>query len=171
MTVQTLRVLVPDPLLYSLGPHQNGDSSHLWTDHRLSRETKLRLYKLSMCLSLTHCCTAWALTRTVRVTYGLTTASLGRRSCDCTLSVCSSLTHCCTAWALTRTVTRVTYGLTTTSLGRRSCDCTLSVCSSLTHCCTAWALTRTVTQVTYGLTTASLGRRSCDCTNSPCARP
>ena len=28
-------------------------------------ETKLRLYKLSVCSSLTHCCTAWALTRTV----------------------------------------------------------------------------------------------------------
>ena len=39
--------------------------SHLWTDHRLSRETKLRLYKLSVCSSLAHCCTAWALTRTV----------------------------------------------------------------------------------------------------------
>ena len=34
--------------------------SRLWTDHRLSRETKLRLYKLSVCSSLTHCCTAWA---------------------------------------------------------------------------------------------------------------
>ena len=39
--------------------------SHLWTDHRLYRETKLSLYKLSVCSSLTHCCTAWALTRTV----------------------------------------------------------------------------------------------------------
>ena len=35
-----------------------GSLIHLWTDHRLSRETKLRLYKLSVC-------TAWALTRTV----------------------------------------------------------------------------------------------------------
>ena len=43
-----------------------GSLSHLWTDHRLSRETKLRLYRLSVCSSLTHCCTAWALTRTVR---------------------------------------------------------------------------------------------------------
>ena len=34
--------------------------SRLWTDHRLSRETKLRLYKLFVCSSLTHCCTAWA---------------------------------------------------------------------------------------------------------------
>ena len=42
-----------------------GSLSHLWTDHRLSRETKLRLYKLSVCSSLTHCCTASALTRTV----------------------------------------------------------------------------------------------------------
>ena len=42
-----------------------GSLSHLWTGHRLSRETKLRLYKLSVCSSLTHCCTAWALTRTV----------------------------------------------------------------------------------------------------------
>ena len=39
--------------------------SHLWNDHRLSRETKLRLYKLSVCSTLTHCCTAWALTRKV----------------------------------------------------------------------------------------------------------
>ena len=29
-----------------------GSLSHLWTDHRLSRETKLRLYKLSVCSSL-----------------------------------------------------------------------------------------------------------------------
>ena len=43
-----------------------GSWSHLsWFDHRLSRETKLGLYKLSVCSSLTHCCTAWALTRTV----------------------------------------------------------------------------------------------------------
>ena len=42
-----------------------GSVSHLWSDHRLSRETKLRLNKLSVCSTLTHCCTAWALTRTV----------------------------------------------------------------------------------------------------------
>ena len=42
-----------------------GSLSRLWTDHRLSRETKLRLYRLSVCSSLTHCCTAWALTRQV----------------------------------------------------------------------------------------------------------
>ena len=40
-----------------------GSLSHLWNDHSLSRETKLRLYKLSVCSTLTHCCTAWALTR------------------------------------------------------------------------------------------------------------
>ena len=28
--VQTLRVLVPDPLLYSLGPHQNSDTYDQW---------------------------------------------------------------------------------------------------------------------------------------------
>ena len=43
-----------------------GSLNHLWTDHRLSRETKLRLYRLAVCSSLTHCCTTWALTRTVR---------------------------------------------------------------------------------------------------------
>ena len=42
-----------------------GSLSHLWTDRRLSREKKLRLYKLSVCSTLTHCCTAWALTRTL----------------------------------------------------------------------------------------------------------
>ena len=42
-----------------------GSLSHLWTDHRLSPETKLRLYKLSVCSSLTHCCISWALTRTM----------------------------------------------------------------------------------------------------------
>ena len=42
-----------------------GSLSHLWTDHRLSRETKLRLYKLSVCSSLTQCYTAWTLTRTL----------------------------------------------------------------------------------------------------------
>ena len=42
-----------------------GSLSHLWNDHRLSRETKLRLYKLFVCSTLTHCCTAWALTRKV----------------------------------------------------------------------------------------------------------
>ena len=42
-----------------------GSLSHLWADHRLSRATKLRLYRLSVCSSLTHCCEAWTLTRTV----------------------------------------------------------------------------------------------------------
>ena len=42
-----------------------GSLSHLWTGHRLSRETKLRLYKLCACSSPTHCCTALVLTRTV----------------------------------------------------------------------------------------------------------
>ena len=37
----------------------------LWTDHRLSRATKLKLYRLSVCSSLTHCCTAWTITSTV----------------------------------------------------------------------------------------------------------
>ena len=43
-----------------------GSLNGVWTDHRLSRETKLRLYRLAVCSSLTHCCTTWALTRTVR---------------------------------------------------------------------------------------------------------
>ena len=30
--------------------------SHLWADHRLSRTTKLRLYRVCVCSSLTHCC-------------------------------------------------------------------------------------------------------------------
>ena len=42
-----------------------GTLSHLWADHRLSRATKLRLYRLSVCSSLTHCCEALTLTRTV----------------------------------------------------------------------------------------------------------
>ena len=43
----------------------SGSLGHLWSDHRLSRETKLRLYKLSVCSSLTHCCRGWALTISV----------------------------------------------------------------------------------------------------------
>ena len=39
--------------------------SHLWADHRLSRTTKLRLYRVCVCSSLTHCCEAWTLTRVV----------------------------------------------------------------------------------------------------------
>ena len=38
--------------------------SHLWTDHRLSRNLKLRLY-LCVCSTLTHSCEAWNLTKTV----------------------------------------------------------------------------------------------------------
>ena len=39
--------------------------SHLWADHILSRTTKLRLYRVCVCSSLTHCCEAWTLNRTV----------------------------------------------------------------------------------------------------------
>ena len=39
--------------------------SHLWADHRLSRTTKLRLYRVCVCSSLIHCCEAWTLNRTV----------------------------------------------------------------------------------------------------------
>ena len=39
--------------------------SHLWTDHRLSHTTKLRLYRVCVCSSLTHCCEAWTLNRKV----------------------------------------------------------------------------------------------------------
>ena len=42
-----------------------GSLSHLWSDHRLSRATKLRLYRVSVCSTLTHSCEAWTLTRTV----------------------------------------------------------------------------------------------------------
>ena len=42
-----------------------GSLGHLWTDRRLSRATKLKLYRLSMCSSMMHCCTAWTLTSTV----------------------------------------------------------------------------------------------------------
>ena len=39
--------------------------SHLWTDHRLSRNLKLTLYNLCVCSTLTHSCEAWNLTKTV----------------------------------------------------------------------------------------------------------
>ena len=39
--------------------------SHLWADHRLSRTTKLRLYRVCVCSSVTHRCEAWTLNRTV----------------------------------------------------------------------------------------------------------
>ena len=42
-----------------------GSLSHLWIDHRLSRATKLRLYRISVCSTLTLSCEAWTLTRTV----------------------------------------------------------------------------------------------------------
>ena len=42
-----------------------GSLSHLWSDHRLSRATKLRLYRISVCSTLTHSCEAWTITRTV----------------------------------------------------------------------------------------------------------
>ena len=35
--------------------------SHLWTDHRLSRNLKLRLYILCVCSTVTHSCEAWNL--------------------------------------------------------------------------------------------------------------
>ena len=34
-------------------------------NHRLSHTTKLRLYRVCVCSSLTHCCEAWTLNRTV----------------------------------------------------------------------------------------------------------
>ena len=89
-----------------------GSLSHIWTDHRLSRETKLRLYRLSVCSSLTHCCTAWALTRTVRrmingfnsrclhVITGGTTATRPPRLCTtwcwlCGSDECATSATCC----------------------------------------------------------------------------
>ena len=90
-----------------------GSLSHLWTDHRLSPETKLRLYRLSVCSSLTHCCTAWALTRTVRrmingfnsrclhvITWGGTTATRPPRLCTiwcwlCGSDECATSATCC----------------------------------------------------------------------------
>ena len=38
---------------------------HMWADHRLSRATKLRLYRVCECSCLTHWCEAWTLNRTV----------------------------------------------------------------------------------------------------------
>ena len=37
--------------------------SHLWMDHLLSRNMKLRLYNLCVCSTLTHSCEAWNLTK------------------------------------------------------------------------------------------------------------
>ena len=39
--------------------------SHLWMDHRLSRNMKLRLYNLCVCSTLTHSCEAWNLIKAV----------------------------------------------------------------------------------------------------------
>ena len=52
---------------YRLEIAQSAFSSlnHLWADHRLSWTTKLRLYRVCVCSSLTHCCEAWTLNRTV----------------------------------------------------------------------------------------------------------
>ena len=54
-------------LRYRIAIAQSAFSSlgHLWADHRLSRSTKLRLYRLCVCSSLTHCCEAWTLNRKV----------------------------------------------------------------------------------------------------------
>ena len=45
-------------------------------DHRLSRTTKLRLYRVCVCSSLTHCCKAWTLNRAV-------IQSVNRFNCTC----------------------------------------------------------------------------------------
>ena len=42
-----------------------GSLRHLGSDHRLSRATKMRLYRIALCSTLTHSCEAWTLTRTV----------------------------------------------------------------------------------------------------------
>ena len=39
--------------------------SHMWAIHRLSRTTKLRLYRVCVCSSLTHYCEAWTLNQMV----------------------------------------------------------------------------------------------------------
>ena len=39
--------------------------SHLRADHRISRTTKLWLYRVCVCSSLMHCCEAWTLNRPV----------------------------------------------------------------------------------------------------------
>ena len=51
--------------------------SHLWMDHRLSRNMKLRLYNLCVCSTLTHSCEAWNLTKAVsRILNGFNSRSL-----------------------------------------------------------------------------------------------
>ena len=39
---------------------------HIWKDHRLPRSLKIRLYKSSVCSTLTHACEAWDLTEDIR---------------------------------------------------------------------------------------------------------
>ena len=39
--------------------------SHMWSDHRLSRNTKIKLYSSGVCSTLTHACEAWRLTEGV----------------------------------------------------------------------------------------------------------
>ena len=46
--------------------------SHLWMDHRLSRNMKLRLCNMCVCTTLTHACEEWNLTKAVsRICNGL----------------------------------------------------------------------------------------------------
>ena len=71
------RIVACYPCRYSKwGTFSNGGSlpmitlsfsslNNLWADHRLSRTTKLRLYRVCVCSLLTHCCEAWTLNRTV----------------------------------------------------------------------------------------------------------
>ena len=42
--------------------------SHMWSDHRLSRRKKVRLYASSVCSAFTHGCEAWRLTESVTKT-------------------------------------------------------------------------------------------------------
>ena len=54
-----------------------GSLHHMWSDHRLSRATKLRLYCMSVCLAVTHSCQAWTLTITaVRMINGFNSRCL-----------------------------------------------------------------------------------------------
>ena len=40
--------------------------NRIWQDHRLPRALKIRLYKSSVCSTLTHACEAWDLTEDVQ---------------------------------------------------------------------------------------------------------
>ena len=40
--------------------------SHMWADHRLSRNMKICLYQTSVCSAFTHACEAWNITDSVR---------------------------------------------------------------------------------------------------------